>query len=233
MRIEPEIGGCSIVILGYFNPAIFAPQWFAKYDIVSQTEADNAQLSLMVPDFVNFKLGSKAIVVDPSRFSVETAEAPWVAICDLTVKTFAEFLPHTPLFKLGINRQVHFGVGNEELRNRIGRLLAPTEPWGEWGAKIRESPKELRGGFTSLTMQETWKQGDYRGHYQAKIEPSLQLGGASGIFVQVNHHCEPLEFKEGDGAEKIVRFLIENFSQSLRYSEWIIDQIMKLKEDVG
>lgn len=233
MRIEPEIGGCSIVILGHFNPAIFAPQWFGKFDIVSQTEADNAQVSVMLQDFVNFKLGSKAIFVDPTRFSVETAEAPWVTICDFALKTFAEFLPHTPLFKIGINRQVHFGVGSEESRNRIGRLLAPTEPWGEWGAKIKESPRELRGGFATLTMQEAWARGDYRGHYQAKVEPSNQIGGASGIFVQVNHHSEPLEFKEGDGAEKIITFLSENFSDSLSYSEWIIDQIMKLKEDVG
>lgn len=76
MRIEPEIGGCSIVILGHFNPAIFAPQWFAKFDVVSQTEADNAQLSVMLPDFVNFKLGSKAILSTPAASRLRRRRLP-------------------------------------------------------------------------------------------------------------------------------------------------------------
>ena len=78
------------------------------------------------------------------------------------MKTFGELLPHTPLQQMGINRQVHFGVGSEEIRNRIGRTLAPTAPWGEWGAKIASSSPELRGGFASLTMQESWREENYR-----------------------------------------------------------------------
>jgi len=147
MRIEPKIGGCSIVLLGNFNPAIFSPAWFARYEVVSATEAEAAEIVISLPDFTRFQVGTKMITVDPKRFAVETTQAPWVSICDVAVKTFGELLPHTPLLQIGINRQVHFGVGTEDVRNRMGRELTPTMPWGEWGSKIEASPPELAVDF--------------------------------------------------------------------------------------
>lgn len=40
MRIEPEIGGASIVLLGSFNPKIFQPYWMAKHGLISDSAAE-------------------------------------------------------------------------------------------------------------------------------------------------------------------------------------------------
>jgi hypothetical protein len=86
--------------------------------------------------------------------------------------------------RLGINRNVHFGVGSEERRNQIGRQLAPVSVWGEWGKRIEAAPQSLRGGFTNLTVQETREGG--KGSIQATVQPSVFIKGNSGIFVNVN-----------------------------------------------
>jgi hypothetical protein len=230
MRIEPEMGGCSIVLVGNFNPAIFAPQWFARWDIVSQKECDEASVSIIHPEIVEFQVGSKVIHVEQERFSAQTSEAPWITLCDLVVKTFRELLPHTPASKVGINRFVHFSVGSEEARNQIGRALAPIEPWGEWGKLIGEGREDLRGGFATLTMQQNWKQEGFRGHIQAQVEPSKRLTGRAGIYMHVNHHAEAIGAKPEDGCDRIISYLGTEFERSIQHSEWIIDQVMKLKE---
>src|SRR5271165_2167465 len=125
MRIETEQGGCSIVLLGGFNPTIFTPDWFARYEIATENEKNTSTINIIHPEISNFRIGSKLVQVDLTRFSVESAEAPWVALMDFVTKTFGQFLTHTPINRIGINRNVHFGVGSEEKRNQIGRLLAP------------------------------------------------------------------------------------------------------------
>src|SRR4051812_16063321 len=133
MRIEPETGSVAIVLLGRFNPAIFSPLWFSRSGITTERETDQAEISIIHPDVSIFRIGTKNLHVDRERFQIETTEAPWVIILDFVLRTFREALPHTPVFQLGINRLVHFSVGSEEIRNRIGGVLAPTAPWGDWG----------------------------------------------------------------------------------------------------
>jgi hypothetical protein len=229
VRIEPEVGAVSVVLLGNFNPAIFTPAWFAKWSLLSENEVAEAKIEVVHPEITAFTAGTKRITVQADRFTVESSEAPWITLADLVEKTFQEFLPHTPASKLGINRIVHFGVGTEECRNSIGRKLAPTEPWGEWGQRIENSPPALRGGFTSLTMQEAWETEEFRGHIQTLVEPSKKVTGNSGIYMRVNHHSEVISPKPEVGCEKIIGYLRDNFQTSIEKAEWIIDQVMRLK----
>ena len=46
MRIEPEISGVGVVLLGDFNPAIFTPAWFALHGLLPESAADNAELQI-------------------------------------------------------------------------------------------------------------------------------------------------------------------------------------------
>ena len=69
-----------IVLLGGFNPTIFTPEWFARYEIATETEKNDSTVSIIHPEISNFKLGSKLIQVDLTRFSVESTEAPWVGL---------------------------------------------------------------------------------------------------------------------------------------------------------
>jgi hypothetical protein len=230
MRIAPEISSASIVLVGSFNPPIFHPAWFAKNGLITDQENENAEIEIIHQEITLFRLEWLSIRIEPQRFIVETQQAPFIRLSDLVVKTFKECLNHTPISKLGINRMVHFSVGSEEMRNRIGKTLAPHEPWGEWAAAITGKSAGKRGGLRSLIMEQQDLDDRAKGHIQAHLEPSLQIKFGVGISIRVNDHYEVENPEQTQGCEELIGLLESRFDTSIKRSEWIIDQIMALKE---
>lgn len=231
MRIEPEHSQVSIVLVGSLNPATFHPSWFGANRLLNAEEVESAQVELVHREMTIFRAGEwLKLQVEPNRFIAETGEPPFVRLCDLVVRTFRECLHHTPIRMLGINRSVHFSVGDEATRNRIGKLLAPQEPWGEWGGCLEGPDAERRGGVRSLTMEQRDLDDREAGHIRAKIEPSGLIRTSSGIFMEINDHYELRRTEDPLGADLIVDLLEERFEGSVRRAEWIVDQIMALKE---
>lgn len=229
MRIEPELGGCGVVLLGHFNPLIFSPSWFSKNGIVGDEEAAAADVSVIHSEIAAFRMGKIRLQVEESRLSADTTEAPWIALCDFLVKTFGEFLIHTPINQMGINRSVHFSAGDEETRNRIGRLIAPLAPWQEWGEEIAAS--STRGGCTNLTMvQPKVANNSVSGHVQVQVQPSTRLRSNAGIFVSVNDHYSVGPLSNIIGCEKVISILSDEFETSIRSAEQKIDIVMAMKE---
>jgi len=231
MRIEPELGGCGIVFLGSFNPLIFSPSWFAKNGIVSDEEASEAEINIIHPEIAIFRIGKIRLQVETTRLSADTTEASWIALCDFLVKTFGEFLVHTPISQMGINRSVHFSVGDEETRNKIGRLVAPLSPWGAWGAEMGKSEAAFRGGCVDLTMRQLKVAEQHiKGHIQVQIQPSTRLRGNAGIFVNVNDHFIVGPLENVIGCEEVVSILSAEFENSIRGAEEKIDIVMAMKD---
>jgi hypothetical protein len=227
MRIEPEVSGASIVIIGNFNAQIFQPFWLAEHEIITEAEAEAAIVAVIHPDFTRFSVdGEFSLQVERERFGIDRQVAPLIRIADITCRIFGDLLPHTPLKQLGINRQVHFDVGTEANRDQIGRTLAPPQPWGEWGAALStELGGGRHGGLQSLTMRQYIA--NRSGWLQAKIEPSLMIGGGrSGIYAEINDHYDVGQSFDADAVVEIVR---SHFDTSLNQSDAIIDHIMSLK----
>lgn len=233
MLIEPENNNVTIVLLGSLNAAIFHPSWFLANNILTKDEVENSKVDIVHPSLTVFKIGDWLRVrVEQNRFVAETEEPPFIRLHDFVVKTFKEALVHTPLLKMGINRHVHFSVGDEEIRNKIGKKLAPQEAWGEWADKIAGSKEGKHGGMISLTMQQIDLDDRFAGYIQARIEPSTLIKNQTGIFVGVNDHYEISEKDFSGGSSEIIDILIKQFDISIGKSEWIIDQIMNLKGKV-
>ena len=110
MRINPEISGTSIVLVGGFNPTIFTPAWFEFHGLLPEGVSEAATLEIAHPKVTSFTAEWLHLNVMPERFSAETAQSPDVRVLDLIVRTFREHLSHTPLKTFGINRNVHFTV---------------------------------------------------------------------------------------------------------------------------
>jgi hypothetical protein len=229
MRIEPEIGQCTIVLLGRFNPLIFVPNWFLKHDLLSAELVEAAKVGVLHADLSVLTFGKIRLQAEAQRLSFETSEAPWIDLCDLVARILT-VIPSTPINQMGINRLVHFSVGTEERRNRIGQILAPLEPWGAWGEEIAASPPQARGGCVDLTMRLP-KSGDgYKGHMQISVQPSAHIKGNVGIYALTNDHYDVGPIKETADCVAITKLLIENFERSIERSEQLIDQVMSLGE---
>lgn len=230
LRIEPEIGGVGVVVVGDFNPAIFTPAWFVLHDLLPANVADNAQIEVIHPQITEFTADFLHLQVTNERFSAETSQAPYVRVCDLVARVFRERLPHTPLKALGINRHVHFRVRSMAERDRIGRTLAPVEPWGALGSNLELAGEQC--GMTSLTMSQIDPPGRAPGgRINVTVEPSNRIDDPRlGVYVGVNDYYPIDETSPGTG-ERLMGVLEENFDVSLRRSEAVIDHVMSLVEE--
>lgn len=225
MRIEPELSGVTVVLLGSFNPAIFTPAWFGLQGLLSKATVGSAELDVAHPSLTQFVAEWLRLRVRADRFEAETTQAPTIRLRDLVARTFSECLPHTPVTALGINRDVHFRVRTGAERDRIGRSLAPVGPWGEWGRLIE--PDGTHGGMISLTMRqhrlEDRPPGD---QINVTVEPSTRLGDL-GVYVRVNDHYTVSESDNGAGS-RVIEKLESEFEESSERSERLIDQVMSL-----
>lgn len=230
MEIEPEITGGSIVLVGSFNPAIFSPDWFIRHGLIRESEVirDDGKL-LIFNQLAQFALEWCQISVEPHRFVIGSTRDPLVKICDLTVRTFGEFLPHAPLQQLGINREVHFKVKSLEARDRMGFKLAPPSSWGDWEKDLTAKSDRMRGGLKLLSMQQQVFSESRTGYIQATVQPSAVITDGAGVFVQVNDHYE--SSNPGAGNPELLDILESRFEASRVKSDWIVDQIMKLAND--
>jgi len=230
MRIEPELGGVSIVFRGAFNPTIFQPYWLFSNALVSEQAARNAEFGIVHPGITQFAMESLfSLTVTDERFTIERNTAPWILVSDISYRIFTELLPHTPVNTMGINRMVHFNVPSQAVRDRIGLQLAPREPWAEWGRAVSSGEGLKHGGVQSLTLVERNVSDRPQGWRQARIEPSIRIGnGRTGVYMEVNDHYELPGRPTGAG--EIMAILNEKFDSSVASAEKIIDQIMSLAQ---
>lgn len=227
MRIPPEIDRANVVFVGDFNPRIFRVDWFGAQGLLPEEEVASADIDIVHPDLSRFSTDWLVIQVERHRFLAETSAHPQVRLADLVVRLFGEFLSHTPVGLVGINRIVHFAVPNLEALDRIGERLAPQDAWGEWTDQIKGTP-ERHGGMQSITMQQTLLDDRENGYIRAKIERSASIKSPFVIRADVNDHYAIGDPATVTGCEKAVSIVSDRFEASLKRSAWIIDQVMAL-----
>ena len=227
MRIEPEISGVQVVLLGDFNPAIFTPAWFALYELLPRGVAENAELQVAHNQVTEFRADWLTLQVTTERFLAATAQAPLVRVRDLVSRVFKELLYHTPLRAVGINRNVHFPVRSVAERDHVGKSLAPVAAWGPWSDKLALDSEH--GGMTSLKMSQLHPKDRPPGsEINITVQPSNRIGsGRIGVFVGVNNHYEVNDVGPR-AAASLMELFEKNFDPSLRCSDGIIDHVMSL-----
>ncbi len=229
LRIDPEIVGVDIVLLGDFNPAIFSPSWFSSNDLLREGAADKAEVHVIHPEVADFTADWLRVQVTRDKFTAGTVQAPFARLQDLVCGVFRDRLYHTPLRGVGINYSVHFLVDGADTRDRMGATLAPQEPWGQWRDRLNLGGRHV--GVTALRMSQMKPEGrDEGGQINVRVEPSNRVGSSrgTGVFVTINDHFA------GDGdAERLMATLAREFESSLRQSEQIVDHVMSLAHPEG
>ena len=227
LSIEPEISGCSVVMLGDFNPAIVHPSWLHAAGVEGNISEAITDVQIVIREISSFRIDTRTYTVMPDRFTLETSTAPWVAVADIIRQIFEELLVHTPIRAFGINRTVHFNVSSIKARTKIGRNLAPIKPWGKFSSEMEpDDPSQI--GLQSLTMKRQKRLDAVFLDTDVKIEPSVKLTGNTGIFMEVNHHHRLLDYDQGEGARPAVEILVNSFESRVSEADSIINQIMEL-----
>jgi hypothetical protein len=174
-RLSPEVAGVSIVLLGRFNPAIFQPQWFAKYGLIPSLEADNAEIQIVHPNATVFSTSWLGLEVTPNRFAAGSHDPTMAhSVRDLVLSTFA-LLEHTPLAAMGLNRHLHF-PGNPEW---LAQFQARYIPGSEWASVLKDPVWKSTVALGTV-------EGRSSARLQIKLQPSNQV--AFGVYLDFNEH---------------------------------------------
>jgi hypothetical protein len=190
LLIEPEFSSASVVVVGNLNPTIFTPDWFLRHGLISEGERDGSTVGVIHSQLAQFRTEWFELVVEQEKFIITTEQAPRIRIFDVALRVFGEFLIHTPLRSLGINRVVHFRVADWTTRDKIGWTLAPPEAWGEWAPAIKDGEGPKHGGMTSVTMQQRNLDDRPAGYISATVQPSNLIEAGLGVFVSINDHYQ-------------------------------------------
>ncbi|MFD3265276.1 hypothetical protein [Phenylobacterium ferrooxidans] len=233
MRYTPVLQGASIVLLGNFNPAIFSPAWFALQDLIPDFDPLTAVVQVIHGEYTEFSAGPLKVSVQPERFAIETMDEPFVKSLDVVLGTFGSALGHTPIRQVGINYIIHFALDTAGQRMKLGRALAPVEPWGGWGQDVgAQSPEvDTPGGLRSLVMEESEPEGRSKGGYRrVHIEPSVReefVNAHVGVYMIVNDHfvIDPSTDAPID-ASKGMTILSDKFDGSITKSKSIVSDLM-------
>lgn len=190
----PETSGASVVLLGSFNPKIFQPEWFARQGLLPQTESDDAEVKVIVPQISHFETERLIVQVTDERFMVMSKpNASPAPLRDLVTGTFF-ILEHTPLSAMGLNYHMHFAMESEERWNRVGDMLAPKEPWRD----ILEG----RPGLATMTIL-TQKEEPKGAQFRVKVEPSVAV--KFGVYFETNEHYPAPESEPLGGLMTILK----------------------------
>ncbi|MFY9328179.1 MAG: hypothetical protein WAO76_09205 [Georgfuchsia sp.] len=233
----------SIVVIGNFRPDSFRLKALADAKVISQKDADRAEILVLIPgQAVNFNLQWSTVLVDSSRFQVTTTEAPYIRICDLVLKALNDIDTKFSVTALGINYTAHFNMGTYKARDEIGLRVAPPNAWGDWGKAVYESisnkpASRLHGGLMSMTMRLPFNLGTVGGWRDVSVTPSDKVAGHGGIKFKSNHHFilssslvdeaqSPDNPTKEDTEGLLLRALSEGFDESIKECEAIFNQMV-------
>ena len=206
----------SIVLLGDFDPQIFAPAWFGKNELIRPREVDEADVKIVHHEFAEFSLDWVVLQATRERFAVDTCQdAFFEPSRDLVLGTF-ELLDQIPLRAMGINMHEHRRMNSTDAWRQFDCAFATKRRW----RNLLSEP-----GIADLTMRGVRPDG-YEGYVQVSVQPSWRI--TDGVFLHVNDHYAAVDESAADraGASAAMEMLRENWQASRERSLGIMERLV-------
>jgi hypothetical protein len=169
--------GISIVVLGNFNPTIFSPAWFRLHNLIGKSEADEAQVQMIVPPAAIFATDWLSVQVTHDRLVLATIMRQEFERLRDTAVGVMTILDQTPIQAIGINRESHWTVEDRDTYDQFGDILVPKDPW--------DGALDL-AGTQDLTVRGV-RADNWAGWIDVTIQPSVRVA-PFGIYTRVNDH---------------------------------------------
>ncbi|MEM9347352.1 MAG: hypothetical protein AAGB26_12120 [Planctomycetota bacterium] len=215
-KIFAEKEDLAMVLLGDFNPPILAPHWLFSTGLTSKSEADEAKVDVIHPEFSNFQLSWAAIACDKTRLQIETSDiAKEFELRDM-VFGIITVLEHIPLRAFGFNYSVHVKFNDIEVWHRFGHDCTPKAIWSDY----LEKP-----GMRSLVI-EGKRQGATSKRTQIKVEPSPEI--ETGVHIHINEHFVlDNEKTESEKRKEIETAGSSEYPEFLKHSKYVVQNLLE------
>lgn len=228
-----------VVVRGRFRPEELSPKRLVDLGLLGPADATSAEFEVLIPGQISvYQAGWVNCYFQSDSIQVSTSsEADFERLRDLAAGILSS-LTDTKISMMGINRAVHFEVGDPFKWHAVGDRLANN---GLWDGVLRLA------GMKSLT---SWgaRSDNYWGHIQVQTEPSNLVRYA--IFVSYNDHfdltlaeSQPETRKEmidlnrtestEESIEKVpiaIKILTEEWANSIKRSDSVIRRIAEQAE---
>jgi len=218
MSNEAKLERVSVVLLGHFNPSIFQPTWFAAHGLIASDEdkvPKGVTLKVAHPEISDFSTEDFDLQVVQGRFLLGTPDVSFYdSLKDLILGTF-KILSHTPVIKMGINRDFHFQMPTEAAWNEVGDRLVPKEDLN----RVLKNP-----GMVNLALHGERSDGR-NGLVRVRVEPSTLLS-RNGILVGVNDHFEVSDPDNVIGCSELIGIIDDVWTDSLSNAERIAKDLV-------
>jgi hypothetical protein len=213
----------QIVLLGSFNPAIFHPLWFSRFELVGVDDTVNTDVKVVSPEFTDVGLGAIHLQCVPNRFTLETGNIAFQEKLRDLAEGLLALLPHTPIKGCGLNSAAHYRIADTEYWHHIGHVLAPKELiWDGLFPEVSNLPNPLnmpRSGLTNLGIQGR-RDGLYPGFLNLSVAPSGAV--KPGLFFASNHHYDvPEEFTQVGSAAHVRAFIHETWKKAFENAKLV------------
>lgn len=178
MGFEQKLAEASIVVVGDFNPRIFQPEWFHRYELLRPSEVEaavTAENFVLTEQLTNFEADWLLLQVTRDRFFAKAKDPSKFRVLGDFVAAICELLEHTPVRLLGLNRMAHYQVDSVEEWHKIGDTLVPKEIWD---GILEETG--LRGVNLDARARNELAE-----HFHLKIQPSARVQ-PHGVYFDFN-----------------------------------------------
>lgn len=217
--------GIQIVLLGSFNPAIFHPQWFARKNLMSDSEAEAAQLEVCHSDVAKFSTDWFELEVLQKRLTIRTKHIGRAEeLRDLIASTFL-VLNETPVEAAGFNKQCIYRAESDKYWHLVGNTLAPKNIWEEVlpGAPLGMKGVEIQGA----------RDDGFPGERNVKVFPVFNQGSKNtDIAFTFNSHIEVTQSIDKRKAESLYEIFMRLFEVEMELASNIFKSTLERIEDV-
>lgn len=173
---EPEVQGITVVVVGRFNPAIFSPAWLRMNNLIGASEAERAQIQVIIPPAAVFAVDWLQVDVTEDRLVLATVTPQEQERLREIATGVLSLLTHTPVGAVGLNVEWHWKPPTLEAYHALGDALAPKEFWSE----LVSLP-----GTRDLTVEGV-RTDEWAGAVRVTMQPSTRI--PHGVYARVNDH---------------------------------------------
>lgn len=227
----------SVVLIGRFDVRSFTPMSLLKAEVMSLSDATSAHSATILPNKVtNFELDGLKVSTTGERIQVEASEPPYVKAADLLSKAIRDNTDFPSSIRaLGINVHAYYALDNFDVRDNLGRQLAPLQGWGKWSEQLKEAAAfpandPRHSGMVGITMRLPLTEDRMSGYLDLRVEPSFRDKSVAEVLMTSNdHYGLPLDEAKAATTDELalLEALEARFDSSVQRADEIMSSILE------
>jgi hypothetical protein len=185
----------NVVALGRFDVRSFTPTALLGSEVLTLPEATAVESLTVIPGrAVSFETSGLKVTAEQHRIQIERLAPPYIKAADVLSKAIRDNAKFpSDITAVGINTNATWLLDDLDVRNKLGRQLAPIDAWGRWSEELRRAAEvgardPRNPGLASITMRLPMTEDRKAGWIDVRVGPTFRVAGGPEIIIAINDH---------------------------------------------